>query len=425
VVDLNFAIVPARKQSILGAGVCESCAFVFSPPNVHAMVGCKEFLVAMNQEYSPGTLVEDTSQPAPQIRLSIVIPTYNEMDNVLPLVQAIYQVLKSDDFEIIFVDDDSPDGTSSAVKSLAGVDRRVRCIRRVGRRGLSSAAIEGFLSSSATYVALMDGDLQHDEAILPQMLEQLDAGADISIASRYTQSAASGGFSDGNRQRLSNLGGLLANKVLKITATDPMSGFFMMRRDRFDATAPNLSVRGFKILADILASAPSPLKVSEVAYTFRERHAGDSKLDNAAMLDYLSLLLDKTVGRFIPLRFIIFSAVGGSGVVLHIAILALALKVFALPFMISQGLAALTAMSSNFLLNNYYTFADRRLRGKALLIGLVSFYIICSVGFLANVGVGDFLFGQGRDWWLAGLLGAVVGSVWNYAVSSVLTWRKK
>ena len=357
--------------------------------------------------------------------LSIVVPTFNERDNVAPIIEAISAVFPSGGFEIIFVDDDSPDGTTEIAKKWAANDPRIRCIRRVGRRGLASAAIEGFLSSSADHIALMDGDLQHDEAILPDMLACLESGSDLVIASRHASGGSNDGLSGPWRRRLSQLGGRLANSVLGTAVSDPMSGFFMMRRDRFDELAPNLSARGFKALADIISAPGTKLSITEIPYTFRKRTAGTSKLDQTAMLDFATVLLDKTVGRFVPLQFILFCVVGGSGVIVHLGILAVALKVAGLPFMVAQAIAALSAMTTNFLLNNAYTFSDRRLRGLKLIIGLLTYYVICTIGFVANVGVGDFLFGQGRQWWLAGLLGALVGAVWNFAVSSAFTWGRK
>lgn len=357
-------------------------------------------------------------------KVSIVVPTFNEAGNLVPLTRSIHDVLGHMDHEIIFVDDDSPDGTSEKAKSVAASDPRVRCIRRVGRRGLSSAAVEGFLSSSAPYLALIDGDLQHDESVLPHMIERLEEGADLVIGSRFTDGDKSNGFANTRRRRLSLWGRVWASRLLKVQTTDPMSGFFAMRREFFDAVAPKLSLRGFKILVDILTSAGPRPRVNEVPYAFRDRHSGESKLDNVALLEFLLLTVDKTVGRYLPPRFLLFSAVGAFGVFVHLAILAGGLDWFRLPFMAAQAVAALAAMTGNFALNNMFTFRDRQLKGRRFLFGLLSFYAICSVGFVANVGVGNFIFGQGNIWWVAGLLGALVGAVWNYAVSSALTWRK-
>jgi dolichol-phosphate mannosyltransferase len=157
--------------------------------------------------------------------------------------------------------------------------------------------------------------------------------------------------------------------------------------------------------------------------SFRERHSGDSKLDFAVEVAFANMLIDKTIGRFIPRRFLMFSLVGGSGVFIHLAVLKLAL-VAGSAFALAQGMAAFTAMTTNFLLNNTITFSDKRLHGWALLTGLLSFYLVCSVGLVGNIGVADFLFKQNNVWWLSGLAGALVSAVWNYAASSLLTWRQ-
>ena len=266
-------------------------------------------------------------------RLTVVAPTLNERDNIEPLVAALTAALAGRSWELIIVDDDSADGTARVAKELAQRSPNIRCIRRVGRRGLASAAIEGFLASSAPFVALIDADLQHDEALLPQMLDRLERGeADIVIGSRFVGGGSAEGLDGAGRMRLSLAGGALARRVLGVDVTDPMSGFFAMRRDVFENLAPNLSGQGFKILADILASAERPLRTLELPYSFRPRRRGTSKIDVGVKLDYALLLLDKTLGRFLPLRFIMFSAVGGFGVVVHLAALALYHFGLGLPF---------------------------------------------------------------------------------------------
>jgi dolichol-phosphate mannosyltransferase len=358
-------------------------------------------------------------------KLSIVVPTLNERGNIGPLLGAIESALGTEGWEVIFVDDDSPDGTAEAAKALACRDVRVRCIRRVGRYGLSTAVIEGILSSSADYVAVIDGDLQHDEALLRTMIGILDADrSDIVVASRFMENGSASGLDGKHRRLLSKAGNRLARAVLKMPISDPMSGFFMMRRSHFEESAARLSGRGFKVLLDLLASAPVPLRVTEVPMTFRQRVSGTSKLDLGVELAFLGLLLDKAFGGLILPRFMAFSAVGGTGVILHLAVLKLTLLAH-WPFTYAQALAAVLAMTSNFCLNNFTTYRDRRLTGWRFLVGLLSFYAVCSIGFVSNVGVGHALFSQANPWWLSGLLGAAVGAVWNYSVSSLITWREK
>jgi len=358
--------------------------------------------------------------------LTIVAPTLNERDNVVPLVRAIERALEGVAWELVLVDDDSADGTAAAAKALAQIDARVRCLHRIGRRGLSGAAIEGFLSSSAPFVALIDADMQHDETALVRMLEVLQTtDAELVVGSRHIEGGSSDGLSSDRRVKLSELGARLANRVTQVPVSDPMSGFFMMRREVFDAVAPKLSVQGFKILTDILASSQRPLVVAEVGYGFRERLHGASKLDTGVLIDFAMLLADKTIGRFVPVRFLMFAAIGGFGVFVHLGMLALMHFVAGQSFALAQGIAAFTAMTTNFLLNNVITYRDRRLRGAGIIPGLLSFYAVCSVGFVANVGVGDYLFGYGQRWWVAGLAGALVAAVWNYAASSIFTWGRR
>ena len=366
-------------------------------------------------------LLSIESRSAPDI--SIVVPTYNERDNVAAFVESIRVALAGCDWEAIFVDDDSPDDTHAYARSLAMADHRVRCIRRIGRRGLASAVIEGILSSSSHFVAVMDGDLQHDEACLPRMLAILKSDcADLVVASRYVGEGDCKGLDGRVRWAKSHLGNWLAHRVLKHNIADPMSGFFMMRRDLFEHYAGQLSHKGFKILLSFLMSADPGLRVVEVPMVFRERRFGVSKLDLAAELAFVALLYDRTIGLVIPARFCLFALVGGSGVVVHLAVLKLVLSLGS-AFAISQGAAALTAMTSNFLINNATTFSDRRLTGWRCVGGLLSFAGVCSLGLIANVGVGHVLFGEHYSWWLSGIAGATVGAVWNYSMASIVTWR--
>ena len=354
--------------------------------------------------------------------ITVISPTFNERDNIPELVRRVEKVLQGIDWELIFVDDRSPDGTADTARALARTDRRIRCLERLGRRGLSSASIEGMLSSSADYVAVIDADLQHDETLLPRMVEAAKHGADLVIASRYTDGGSAEGFSD-NRKRISTISNWLASLVLKAETTDPMSGFFLIRRELFARLAPALSGAGFKILVDVLASLDGPIRIVELPYTFGKRLHGESKLDSAVALEFAELLLDKTVGRYMPLRFVKFAAVGATGLVVHLAILRIALGAGA-TFASAQTMATAVAMTTNYFVNNWFTYRDRRLGGRAMILGLFSFYGVCSLGAVAKVGVGTLVYAREPLWWLAGAAGAVVGAVWNYAVSSVYTWRR-
>ena len=351
------------------------------------------------------------------LELSVVLPTYCERENVAPLLARLEAVLGGISWEAIVVDDDSPDGTADAVRALAQRDPRVRCMQRIGRRGLSSACIEGALASSATFIAVMDADLQHDETALPRMLEALRGGeADLAIGSRYVAGGSTGAW-DSQRRRLSRFATRASHWVAKGVA-DPLSGFFLMRRDVFMARVRGLSSIGFKILLDLIATRGPPLRIVEIPIQFRPRVAGESKLDERVAWDFAMLLVDKTAGRFLPTRFLVFCAIGGLGV------LALLFRGFGVSFVAAQSAAAIVAMALNFTLNNWITYRDQRLRGARWLLGLVTFVLACSVGALANVGIAAALFLQREGWLLSGLAGTLVGAVWNFALSRTFVWRK-
>jgi dolichol-phosphate mannosyltransferase len=212
--------------------------------------------------------------------------------------------------------------------------------------------------------------------------------------------------------------------ILRQHVSDPMTGFFVLKRKVLDSTVRDLSGFGFKILLDILASAKQPLRIVEVPYCFRDRLAGESKLDEMVIWEYGMLLADKLVGRFLPVRFLAFSIIGGLGLFIHMAVLTLTLKGLGLSFTSAQSVATCMAMIFNFALNNVLTYRDRRLRGKAWFKGLVSFMIACSVGALANVGIATHLFENRTQWILAALAGVLVGAVWNYAITQIYTWGK-
>jgi dolichol-phosphate mannosyltransferase len=362
------------------------------------------------------------ARPGPE--LCIVVPTFNERDNVAELIGRLAACLGERSWEVVFVDDDSPDGTADVVREHAAADCRVRCLRRVGRRGLSSACIEGMLATTGGYLAVIDADMQHDERLLPQMLDLLKEGdIDIVVGSRYAPGGDIGDW-DARRARMSRLAVRLSRLVVPRELTDPMSGFFMMRRSVLDATVHKLSAIGFKILTDLFASHREPLRFKELAYRFRLRQAGESKLDSVSAWDYLMLLLDKLVGRWIPVRFLAFSIVGTAGVAVHFALLGLVFKGLKQPFIEGETVATLCAMTFNYTVNNVLTYRDMRLRGIRWWGGWLSFVLACSVGGFANVGIASALYGSGRGWLPAAIAGILIGAVWNYAVTTILTWGR-
>ena len=357
--------------------------------------------------------------------LTVVIPTLNERDNIEPLVDLLDAALDEVSWEAIFVDDDSADGTAERIREISRRDRRVRCLQRVGRRGLTTACIEGALAASAPYIAVMDADMQHDEKLLPRMLAILKSEPiDLVVGSRYIAGGGIGRW-HGGRAKLSVFATHLSRIVCKAEIADPMSGFFMLRREALEGALRRLSGQGFKILLDILASSPRPLRFKELPYVFRERQRGESKLDALATWEFVMLIADKLIGHIVPVRFALFAFVGGIGLVIHMSTLWFALTVAGAAFDPAQASAAVVAMTSNFFANNLFTYRDRRLHGFALVRGLLTFYAICAFGTIANVGIAGYIFSTNEIWWLAGLAGVIVGSVWNYAVSSVFTWKEK
>ncbi len=365
------------------------------------------------------------------VELAVVIPTFNEIGNVEELIHRLDRVLAGVSWEAVFVDDDSADGTAARLHAMSTADPRVRCLRRVGRRGLSSACVEGMLATGAAYIAVMDADLQHDETVLPAMLRALkgdgsDPACDLVVGTRYMDGGGVGEW-DASRQKISALATTLSQRLLGLTLNDPMSGFFMVRREVVDAAVYRLSSIGFKILVDLVVSSPRALRIKEVPYQFRNRHAGDSKLDNRVAWDYLMLLADKTVGRWVPTRLVSFAAIGSFGVLVHLTVLRTVLAFNGNQFVAAQTTAVMVAMVGNFMLNNALTYRDQQLRGWALLPGLLKFMAACSLGAFANVGVASYMHGASggyANWLVSALAGIVVGTVWNYGATAWLVWVK-
>jgi dolichol-phosphate mannosyltransferase len=372
--------------------------------------------------------IKESDMPTAQaheIVLSVVIPTYNERGNVAELIRRLDVVLAGVAWEAVFVDDNSPDGTADALKVIARNDLRVRCLRRVGRRGLAGACIEGILSSSATFVAVMDADLQHDESVLPAMLAKLQTGEyDLVAATRYVEGGSADSFS-ASRSKISRLATKITQRLLGTTLSDPMSGFFMMRRASFDEMVPRLSPVGFKILLDI-ATAKDGLRIAELPYSFGERLEGESKFNMQIGVEFLGLLLSKLSNGHLDPRFIFFAIVGATGVAVNLAVLNVALLAWPADFQLAKTVATLFAMTSNFFLNNNLTYRDRRLKGMGLLRGFVGFCIFGAVGAITDIGLASQLYsGNHEVWWVAGLAGSIMGVLWNYAMSSMFIWRTR
>jgi dolichol-phosphate mannosyltransferase len=362
-----------------------------------------------------------------KIQLSVVIPTFNERDNVKEIVARLDRSLGDIAWEAIFVDDCSGDGTADVVRDIASMDSRVRLVLRHNRRGLSSAVVEGALASAGDIVAVMDGDLQHDESVLPELYATVARGdADIASASRFLEPGGADGLSSKARHQISNTGIRLANTLFGLSLTDPLTGFFAIRRDVVLDALPELSEIGFKILLDLIAAAKPRPKVVEIPFKFRERVHGESKLDNRVMYDFFLFFAEKKIAPFIPLpaRFLSFALINWFGVLIHLAVLSLVMASFGGGFPNAALAATLVAMAFNYWANNALTYRDRRLKGGRFYLGFLVFAGLSSVGVIANVGVASMLASQYDSLYylIPAVLGALLTVVWNYVVTSAFVW---
>lgn len=357
--------------------------------------------------------------------LSIVIPCFNEKPNVRPMVDLLEAALPGIAWEAVFVDDDSPDGTANEVRELAEERDNVRVLHRLDRRGLSGACIEGILSCTSPLAAVIDADLQHDETKLKEMFLRMrnDESLDLVIGSRHVEGGSATGGLSAIRAAGSNFATTIAKKTLKISASDPMSGFFMIRRLKFNTIVTELQPQGFKILADILSTSKGRWNIDEIGYEFRTRQFGESKMDAAITMQFLGLVASKLTGGFLPIRFILFAVVGVSGILVQLAAVKAALTFAALPFFVAQSFAVAVAMTTNYTFNNLLTYRDRQLTGLDWWKGLVSFYAICFLGAVANVSIAEWVNVLASNWALASVAGAIFGALWNFLASAAFTWK--
>jgi dolichol-phosphate mannosyltransferase len=352
--------------------------------------------------------------------LTVVVPAFRERENIPSLLGTLDRALAGLDWETIIVVDDALDGTEDLVRNRAQENRRVRCLHRIGRRGLASACIEGMLASSAPYIAVMDADLQHDETLLPSLLaEAKNETADLVVASRYMEGGSTGDLA-AERVRVSRLASAMS-RVLCKGLTDPMSGFFVVRRTFLERVVRKLYGRGFKILLDLIAAARGEVRIRELPYRMRSRERGESKLGARVVAEFFMLILYHLFGRLLPARFFLFAAVGVSGIGVQLAVLWLLFTASG-HFLFSQAAATWAAMTTNFFLNNAITYGDQRLRGRRIWRGLLTFYAACGIGALINIAIADWLFIKSAPYWVAGLAGAVVAALWNFFTTASFTW---
>lgn len=354
------------------------------------------------------------------VQLSLVIPTYNEVDNIDPLVRRLRQVLAGICWEVIFVDDDSPDGTLAAIQALAVDDGRIRYLHRQGRRGLNSACKAGVLVARGVHIAIMDADLQHDERVLPAMLQQARRHP-LVVASRYM---AAGGVSDWSWRRrfVSRCATLLSRVFIRHSLSDPMSGFFLMQRDFALRYIDQIDSDGFKILLELVAKAPADIRLAEVPFVFRSRQAGVSKLDGRVALQLLEFLFKHRFGARFPFELCVYGVVGCLGVGVHLGVLALLYAGLALDFRLAQAIAIAVAMVTNFHLNDSLTFAAKPRRHAHYARALASYCLLCSMGAGLSFVVSVVLFAHAAPWWLASFSGILAGFFWNYQAARIWVW---
>lgn len=362
--------------------------------------------------------------------LSLILPTYNEAENLPELLPKLEELLEDIPHEIIVVDDDSPDETWKVAQKIGHDLDDLHVIRRVGRRGLSSAVIEGFLSAKGEVLAVMDADGQHDMSVLPKLYEAVMGGTGVAIGSRYVEGGSVGEW-DERRHMLSRIATNLAIKLCRVKVRDPMSGFFAIEKKLFVAVSETLNPKGFKILLDLLVHVPKGTSVVEVPFEFATRLHGESKLSSKVKLEFLEYLYDVTIGKYLPLTFIKYCIVGGLGVFVHLV----AYRMFAallrdqadhlslLGFQWSVIGAIEVAILFNFYLNNIWTFAQVRLTGKALVAGFLKYNVACFFGAIANIAVSSYFFALGWQELVAVIIGACTGVTWNYTAGRMVAWK--
>lgn len=358
-----------------------------------------------------------------ETRISVIIPTYNERHNLAPLISRIETALSGLDWEVIFVDDNSKDGTHEEAFRISQVHSRVRLILRLSDRGLARSSIQGMLSAKGNYLCIMDGDGQHDPKYIPQMIDRLQADQlDIISASRKLDEISGSQSLSRWRTRMSRVGNFFSSRVIGRVLNDPLTGFFLMKREAFMALAPGLSDPGFKLLLDILSSNHR-LKHAELPFNFGTRMSGDSKLDSYVAWQFGTFLVSKATGSLIPAKLVSFILVGFTGLAVHFCGLYAGLFM-GLSFKVAQTLATLIAATTNFAFNNLLTFRDRRLRGIGMLWGYLKYLLASAFGIAANISVAVLTYERfGHLVVISTLAGIAIDTLWKFVISNRMIWK--
>ena len=360
--------------------------------------------------------------------LSIIIPTFNEVKNIIPLIESLISIVNDFRYEIIVIDDDSPDGTSEVVNRYANKNDNVKLITRIDRSGLSSAIKEGLIFARGDYLLVLDGDGQHDPACIKNILNEiLEDQTDLVIASRFLKSSKLKGLS-GKR----SFGSRIANNTARISLnknyinlTDYLSGCFCIKKRSAKNLLKKIEINGFKFLFELLSVSKGRLLVKEVPLLFKKRVYGKSKLDIAIIWDFLISILHNFSFRILPRRAISFGLVGLSGVCVQFLIVTFLTKIFFIEFYKALPFAVIGAASSNFLINNLLTFRFNKLKNLSLLFGYLKYLLVASLPIIANIGITTTFYNYvARDTFIAQLAGIVIVYAWNYLASSSFIWNK-
>ena len=360
--------------------------------------------------------------------ISIVIPTFNEAENIIPLIKNLTFLVNDFEYEIIVVDDDSPDGTSDEINKYMKLNKRIKLITRIGRSGLSSAIKEGLIFAQGKYLLVLDGDGQHHPSFILDMLKKIKKNkSDIVIASRFLHTSKLEGLS--NKR---SLGSKIANKLARKSLhrnysklTDYLSGCFCLEKEMTKKYIRKIEINGFKFLYELLSLSNGELAVSEIPLIFKERRFGNSKLDVAIVWDFLISIIHNLTLRLLPRRAISFGMVGISGVFVQLFITSFLVEIFLIDFYNALPFAVILAATSNFLINNQVTFRSDRLKNIALLIGLLKFLMIASLPVIANVGITTAFYKYiSADKFIAQIAGIAIVYAWNYLASSSFVWKK-
>lgn len=351
-----------------------------------------------------------------------MIPAFRERDNIASLIERVDQALQGHEYEVIIIDDNSQDGTEELVAELA-TRYPVRIVVRTHKKGLASAVIDGFDHATGDAIGVMDADLQHPPEVLPALLKALEDGADMAIASRYVPGGGCEGWSL-LRRLMSKGAGFLAHLLLPSTRgiADPMSGFFMFRPGIL--AAADLHPTGFKILMEILV-AGQPSHVVEIPFVFVARERGESKLRLSQQIDYLKHIASLMRRKGEMVRFLKFCLVGGSGVVVNMGLLYLLTEYAGLFYLVSSAISIETSIITNFLLNDFFTFHDRRGIGPRQFFGrLLKFNLVSLGGHVLNMTVLWLLTSvAGLYYLVSNLFGIAAAMTWNYLVNFWWTWK--